>query len=139
MRPVTMTRTTAVLPDSGRVEHRTEHALRGEVLGRDLARRARMRRVVALDRPQRRGRLLDGREREQTASRRHALAEAGLLRDDGSPGGEKADTAIAEPAAARPHVDVLRDRQLAARALDEAAVRIDIGGDRSRIDERPAV
>src|SRR5712691_1170230 len=101
MSPVTITRTTAVLSDSRSVEHRTEHALGGEVLGRDLACGARVRRVVTLDRLHGRDGLLDGREREQAAPRRHALAETGLLGDHRPTGGEKTRAAIAEPAAAR--------------------------------------
>src|SRR5439155_74539 len=43
-----------------------------------------------------------------------------------------------EPAAARPDVDVLGDRELAARAVDEVAVGIDVGRDGARVHELPA-
>src|SRR5439155_9424027 len=47
--------------------------------------------------------------------------------------------AVAEPAAVRPDVDILRHGELPARAADEVAISRHPGGDGTRIGEPPAL
>ena len=96
-----------------------------------------MRDVVSLDRAQRLDGLLHGAVREEPTPRRHELADAGVLGHDGPARREVADAPIAEPAAPRPDVDVLRDGELAARGANERAVALGVARDRRRVDERP--
>ena len=58
--------------------------------------------------------VLEGAEGEESLPRRQEAAEAGVLGDDRLPGGQVADAPVAEPAAARADVDVLRHGELTA-------------------------
>src|SRR5437879_12705692 len=96
-----------------------------------------MRDVVGLDRAERLDGLLHRAVREKPTPRRHELADAGVLGHDGPARREVADAPIAEPAAPRADVDVLRDGELAARGANERAVAVGVARDRSRVDARP--
>src|SRR5262245_52778901 len=95
--------------------------------------------VVAGDRVDGRGGLIEGGKAEQPAAGWKRVAEAGVLRDDRPPGREIRGAAIAEPAGAEADVLILGDGELTARAADVVAVSIDIGGQRFRVDDVPAV
>ena len=78
-------------------------------------------------------------EAEQTLARRQELAEAGLLRDDGSAGGEVAGAAVAEPARAWPDILVARHGEFGARLLYVGAVAFGVVGDTDRVLGVPPV
>src|SRR3981081_2986868 len=87
-----------------------------EVLGGNLSRRARMARIVGVDRANRIDRFIRSIEAEQSFAGGNELLEAGALRDDRTACGEIAHRAIAEPSGARTHVDVLGDGEFTARS-----------------------
>src|SRR5262249_33427594 len=86
-----------------------------------------------------RGGVDDGAERVQARTRRDDVAEAGVLLDDRAARGQVAGGAIAEPPAPQPDVQLLRDRELAARGPDVVAIPPRIAGDGARIRDAPAV
>src|SRR6185369_16132255 len=102
-----------------------EHGLRAEVVARDSACGGRVMRIVRVDPGERVDRLVHRLVGEEAFAGRDEAAETAVLRDDWPAGGEIAGAAVAEPAALRPDVDVLRDRELAARLLNEAPVPVD--------------
>ena len=95
-------------------QHLAQHAARVEVLGHQLARRPAVVLIVrghGLDRGQR---LFAIAIREEPASTRKEVAEAGVLDHDGPPAREIGRAAVAEPTAACDDVAVLRHAELAA-------------------------
>src|SRR5215467_4019852 len=96
-----------------------------------------MRRVVAVHLAHGVRRFAERIEREEAAAARDELGEPGVLRDDRLARRQVADAPIAEPAAARARVDVLRDRELTARSLHVARVGVEIGGMTVRVGEPP--
>src|SRR4051812_9402219 len=76
-------------------------------------------------------------EREQPTADREHVVECGVLIHGRAAGREVTRAAVAEPPAREPDVHVLRDRELAFRAADEGTVRVDVAGDRERIDDLP--
>ena len=95
-------------------------------------------RVVRLDRLDRGCGLVDRREREEGLARRKDSAEAGVLGHHRTAGGEVRGAAVAEPARPQPHVLILRDRELAARAADVLAVGVEVGREIERGSHAPA-
>ena len=122
-------------PDRRRAAGRARRPRRS-ARGRLERRLARLR-VVRLDRLDRGDGLVDRREREERLAGRERIAEAGVLGDDRTAGGEVRRAAVAEPAGPQPHVLVLRDRELAARASDVVAVGIEVGGEVERVAHAP--
>src|SRR5579863_3340217 len=103
-----------------------EQAARVEVFARDLARRPRVARVIRGDRAQRLDRLGVVGESHQSGAGRDELFKPGELGHRRPPGREIADRAVAEPSRMRADVEILGDREFAARGTDVAAVGIDI-------------
>src|SRR5581483_9335750 len=116
-----------------------EDGLGAEVFLRDEARRARVPRVIGFDRLEGGDDLRERVEGEQPLAGRQHVAEAGVLRDHGTPGGEVARAALAEPAALQAHVLVLGDGELGARGAYVVAVLPGILREAVGVGEAPAV
>src|ERR1043166_1955132 len=99
-------------------EQTLQHRLRLEIRGRDLARRPAVALVVPLDRVHRGENVVHGAPPEASGAGGQRAAEAGILGDDRSAGGEITRAAIAEPSGPGPHVLVLRHRELRPGAGD---------------------
>src|SRR5262249_25897133 len=81
--------------------------------------------------------LLHRPEAEQALSRREELAEARLLRQDRAAGGQVAGAAIAEPAGPEANVLVLGDGELASRAAQVVAIRLEVSGEARGAPDAP--
>src|SRR6266545_7229324 len=106
--------------DTGALEHARKDALSVEELLHELARRARVALVVALDLLDCRRRLVGRLHAEEPAPGRKDVAEAGVLRDDGPSRGQVAGATVAEPTGAKADVLVLGDREFSPRGEDVA-------------------
>src|SRR5262249_13870705 len=93
-----------------------------EVLLGQPPRRQTLRRIVRIDGLDRLKRFLLTVEGEEPAAGGQNIAEAGVLGHDRLARSEVAGVAIAEPAAAKPHVLVFRDGELGPRLPDELRV-----------------
>ena len=98
-----------------------------------------MARVVGVDAPDRLENLLQRREGEQPFAGRQDVAEAGVLGDDRTAAREVAGAAVAEPAAAQPHVLVLGDRELAARLADVLPIGVEVLVECRGVTDAPSV
>ena len=83
--------------------------------------------MVGFDGLERNERGVQVRVREKPAPGRQRIAEPGVLRHHRAAGREEGGAAVAEPTRAQADVLVLGRGQLAARALDEGAVRVGAG------------
>src|SRR5205085_7596431 len=95
-------------------------------------------RVVGLDRLDRSRGLVDRLEYEQGFAGRQNPLETRVLCDDGSARREVGGRPVAEPAASKAHVLVLRDGELAPRAADVVAIRIGVGREVEGVPDPPA-
>src|SRR5262249_24039597 len=95
--------------------------------------------VVGLDRPDGFDGVVGREEGVQARTERQEVAEARVLLDRGSPGGEVAGGAVAEPAAAQANVQVLGDRELAARGANVVAIPPGIARDDAGIGDAPGL
>jgi len=115
-----------------------DHAGRLEVIPRHGAGSGGVAGVVGLDRLDARHGPFRSFEGEEALARGEDLGEAGVLDDDRPSGREVADRAAGEPPAPGHGVEVLRDADLSARALDVGAVVLRGPGDRLRGRHAPA-
>src|SRR5271166_3112704 len=119
-------------------QQRAENPIGGEIFPGERPRRAAVGRIVGGNRVDGSQCLLFGRVWKQAAPSRIEFVEARAHRYNRPAGGEIANAAITEPPAVRPHINILRYGELAARTSDEIAVTRHIGRDRARIDKAPA-
>jgi hypothetical protein len=119
-------------------EQLAEHPVGVEALLGDLPGRSSLPDGVAQDGLDRAGRVLAGAPRVQADAGRQHPAEPGVLGDDGSAAGEVGGAAVAEPAAAQPHVLVLGGRELAQAAGEVGPVGVELAGAGQRRHDREA-
>src|SRR5439155_13134412 len=110
------------LLDSGIVQQLTQDLISGEVFRSDLAGGMGTSHVVGVNGRQGRRRFFPRGEGEEPLAGRDALTEAGVLGHYRFARGQIAHAAVAEPAAARAHVDILGQSKFSAPGIDVLAI-----------------